>query len=98
MTPNSNSIRALPGQLIQGPVVDAVLGSDLEYPREDASLRYDLLIHRPGVMDSWSRLESDDDMNKLWLTLRDKEKQWHGLQWAVVSARLGMVEKTNWTE
>ncbi len=99
MTQSSNNpVRAFPGQLIQGRVVDAILTCEMEYPRPDARLRYDLLVHRPGVMTGWSRLESDDDMARLWPVLRDKEQQWVGLQWAVVSARLGLVEKTNWKE
>lgn len=91
-------VRAFPGQLVQGRTVDAVLTCELTYPRADAQLRYDLLVHRPGVMTGWSRLECADDMAQLWPALNEKEKQWTGLVWAVVQARLGRVEKTNWKE
>jgi len=98
MTPDSSKVRAHPGQFIQGRTVDAVLHCELLYPRVDAHLRYDLLVHRPGIMTGWSRIECSDDMNQLWPALNEKEQKWTGLVWAVVQARLGLVEKTNWKE
>lgn len=88
-------VRAVHDCKIEGAVFDAALGCPMEYPREDAALRYDLLFHKPG-MDGWARVDSADEKAQLYPQARTYEGP--GVSWAIVLARVGVVDLTNFKE